>query len=96
MANGHRGRVKESIVESDTRLMDTNGARLLQARIRAGVRVGTRIELVRDAAGESGLRAGDCGIVDGIDDKGQVLVLWDRGFTLGIDPDSTPFRPLAA
>jgi hypothetical protein len=76
--------------------MDPLGARLLAARIRAGVSVGTRIELVSDAAGDPELFAGDRGVVADIDDRGLVRVVWDRGCTVEIDPDQTPFRPLAA
>jgi Domain of unknown function (DUF4314) len=76
--------------------MDPIGARLLAARIRAGVSVGTRIELVRDAEDDSGLCAGDRGIVDDIDVRGLVHVTWDRGIAVEIDPERTPFRPLAA
>jgi hypothetical protein len=77
--------------------MDPLGARLLAARIRAGVGVGTRIELVSDAVDQdSGLCAGDRGVVSAIDERGLVRVVWDRGCTLEIDPEDTPFRPLAA
>jgi hypothetical protein len=76
--------------------MDAQGARSLAARIRAGVAIGTRIELVRDAGDDSGLCAGDRGIVDTIDDRGHVVVSWDRGFASEIDPESTPIHPLAA
>jgi hypothetical protein len=76
--------------------MDPTGARILAARIKAGVSVGTRIELVRDAGDESGLCAGDRGTVEEIDVRGLVHVAWDRGFAVEIDPDQTPFRPLAA
>ena len=77
--------------------MDPFGARLLAARIKAGVAVGTRIELVSDAVGEgTELHAGDRGIVDAIDDGGLVRVIWDRGCTAAIDPELSPFRPLAA
>jgi uncharacterized protein DUF4314 len=75
--------------------MDPLGARLLAARIRAGVSVGTRIELVRDDTA-AGVSQGDRGVVDGIDDAGNVSVLLDRGSVVQIDPDNTPFRPLAA
>jgi hypothetical protein len=75
--------------------MDPAGARLLAARIRAGVSVGTRIELVRDDQA-SGVTQGDRGIVDEIDDSGNVSVVLDRGCVVHIDPDKTPFRPLAA
>jgi hypothetical protein len=76
--------------------MDPQGARHLLARIRAGVSVGSRIELVGDADVESGLCAGDRGVVNKIDETGHLIVLWDRGFAFEIDPEDTPFRPLAA
>jgi hypothetical protein len=76
--------------------MDPLGARLLAARIKAGVSVGTRIELVSDAAESAELCAGDRGVVQEIDDRGRVRVSWDRGCTVEIDPDDTPFRPVAA
>jgi hypothetical protein len=47
--------------------MDTQGARLLAARIRAGVAIGARIELVETPRDDSGLCAGDRGFVDQID-----------------------------
>ena len=76
--------------------MDPLGARLLAARIRAGVSVGTRIELLDGTTDESGLCAGDRGVVRDIDDRGLVKVVWDRGCTVDIDPEQTPFRSLAA
>ncbi len=77
-------------------IMDANGARLLAARIRAGVAIGARIELVKDASDDSGLCAGDRGVVDQIDERGYVFVSWDRGFASEIDPESTPIHQLAA
>ena len=76
--------------------MDANGARLLAARIRAGVAVGSRIELVGPPTDDSGLCAGDRGVVDEIDERGFVFVSWDRGFASEIDPEHTPIQPLAA
>lgn len=76
--------------------MDANGARLLAARIRAGVAVGARVELVTAPADDSGLCAGDRGIVDQIDERGYVFVSWDRGFATEIDPESTRIQTLAA
>jgi Domain of unknown function (DUF4314) len=76
--------------------MDTQGARLLAARIRAGVAVGARVELVEDPRDNSGLSAGDRGVVDQIDEQGRVVVTWDRGFATEIDPGSTPILTLAA
>ncbi len=76
--------------------MDATGARLLAARIKAGVSVGTRIELVDDDDGPSGLCAGDRGVVDDINERGLVRVIWDRGMVVDIAPEHTHFRPLAA
>ena len=76
--------------------MDTRGARFLAARIRAGVRVGSRIELVSVGDAASGLRVGDLGVVREIADDGRVVVSWDRGFALEIDPDVNRYRPLEA
>ena len=50
--------------------MDASGARLLAARIAAGVRIGSRIELVADC--ETDLRAGDRGVVREIESGGDV------------------------
>jgi hypothetical protein len=90
------GRVKPDAIETDIPRMDTQGARLLAARIRAGVAVGARIELVEAPKDDSGLIAGDRGVVDQIDDQGRVVVTWDRGFATEIDPGSTPILTLAA
>jgi Domain of unknown function (DUF4314) len=77
-------------------LMDAQGARLLAARIRAGVAIGARIELVEAPRDDSGLCAGDRGVVDQIDEDGHVFVTWDRGFASEIDPGDTPIHTLAA
>lgn len=82
--------------EADSAVMDANGARLLAARIRAGVSVGSRIELTCDLDGEHGLRAGDRGVVHAIGEQGRIVVQWDRGFALEIDPGSASFHRLAA
>jgi hypothetical protein len=74
--------------------MDSMGARHLAARLRAGVSVGTRIVLDGDDKA-SGLRAGDRGVVCEITLDG-VVVQWDRGFSLSVDPQTMPYRPLAA
>jgi hypothetical protein len=74
--------------------MDTTGARFLAARLRAGVPVGTTIVLEQDDS-DAGLLAGDRGVVDEITPEG-VVVDWDRGFRLRIDPGSTPFHALEA
>ncbi len=72
--------------------MDASGARLLAARIAAGVRIGSRIELTAD--GESDLRAGDRGVVRDIQAGGAVIVEWERGFNSAIDPRRTTYRAL--
>ena len=89
-------RVKDRGLETDMHPMDPHGAKLLAARIRAGVSIGTRIELVGDLDEDSGLCAGDRGVVRDIGDSGLVVVNWDRGFTVEIDPERVQFRPLAA
>ena len=68
----------------------------LAARIRAGVAVGSRIEVVGAPTGESGLCTGDRGVVDEIDERGHLQVSWDRGFVSLIDPASMPVQALAA
>ncbi len=73
--------------------MDASGARLLAARIAAGVRIGSRIELITDS--ETDLRAGDRGVVRGIDSGGDVVVEWERGIHSSINPRDTAFRAVA-
>jgi hypothetical protein len=75
-------------------LMDTIGARHLAARLRARVSVGTTIVLDCDAS-ESGLLAGDRGVVEQITPEG-VVVEWERGFSLEIDPERMPYHALRA
>ena len=70
--------------------MDSLGARHLTARLQAGVRVGTEIELDCDDV-KSGLRTGDRGIVSSIMLDG-VVIEWDKGFTLQIDPTAMPYH----
>ena len=74
--------------------VDTIGARHLHARLRAGVSVGTTIVLERDDV-DSGLRAGDRGVVSEITPDG-VAVEWERGFSLVIDPVAMPYSALVA
>ena len=76
--------------------MDVQGARLLAARIRAGVRIGSHIEFIGTASPDDRLRPGDRGVVKEIADSGDILVAWERGFASSIDPDTTPFQRLAA
>jgi hypothetical protein len=76
--------------------MDAIGARLLAARIAAGVRIGSVIELMDDSESDPDLRAGDRGIVRGIEAGGAVVVEWDRGFESAIDPRRSAYRSLPA
>ena len=73
--------------------MDVRGAGQLAARIKAGVRIGARVELVSDAP-DPRLQPGDVGSVVGIDDDGRLRVRWDRGLTLEVD--GAPLRQLPA
>ena len=74
--------------------VDTLGARHLAARLRARVGVGTTIVLEADDR-DSGLVVGDRGIVSEITPEG-VVVQWEKGFFLQIDPDSLPYHALEA
>jgi hypothetical protein len=74
--------------------MDAMGARLLAARIAAGVRIGSVIELV--SVTDTDLRAGDRGVVRGIEAGGTVVVEWERGFNRAIDPRHASYRALPA
>jgi len=69
---------------------------MVAARIRAGVRIGARIELVSVGDASSGLTVGDCGVVREISEDGAVVVAWDRGFALRIDPDVCRYRVAVA
>jgi hypothetical protein len=76
--------------------MDSRSARMLVGRIRAGVRIGTTIELLADGGPGSDLKAGDIGVIDGLSAEGNLLVSWNQGFRRELDPGATPFRALAA
>jgi hypothetical protein len=73
--------------------MDVRGAGHLAARIKAGVRIGARVELVSEPP-DPRLQPGDAGSVVGIDEKGMLRVRWDRGLTLDIE--RAPLRLLPA
>ena len=74
--------------------MDAKAAQLLAARIRAGVPIGSTIELVDDVGDD--LHAGDRGVVRDINIDGVILVRWESGLTSELDPDEASFRKLAA
>ena len=77
--------------------MDVLGAQLLAARIRAGVRIGSRIELVGTVSSDSRLAAGDRGEVRGFTPEGYIIVEFEDQFhPVEIDPELTRYRHLAA
>jgi hypothetical protein len=76
--------------------MDAVGALLLAARIAAGVRIGSVIELMSDSDCDPDLRAGDRGVVRGIEAGGAVVVEWERGFESAIEPSHSAYRSLPA
>jgi hypothetical protein len=67
---------------------------MLAARIRAGVRIGSMIEFT--GCSHAQLLPGDRGVVRDISETGDIIVSWERGFALQIDPDTTPFRSVPA
>ena len=77
-------------------LMDTAGARVLAARLAAGVRAGSTIQLLSDAADGLPPRTGDIGTVLDPQEDGTVLVQWEGGFTSSIHPARVSYRLLAA
>jgi hypothetical protein len=72
--------------------VDSIGAQHLAARLRARASVGKKVVLDQDVP-DSGLWAGDCGVVREITPDG-VTIEWDRGFSLCVDPDATAYQPL--
>jgi hypothetical protein len=75
--------------------MDANGARQLAARLQAGVRVGDEVEVVSGVPADADLHAGDRGVVQEITVEGRILVAWERGFDLAVDPWLTSLRVAA-
>lgn len=73
--------------------MDALGAIQLAARIKAGVKVGATIEVVHDSS-DGRLQPGERGVVRAISPDG-VLVVFERGFALEIDPELTLYRVAA-
>jgi hypothetical protein len=73
--------------------MDANGARYLAARIKAGVGIGTRVELVSEGV-DARLAAGDRGVVVRLDETGRVLVRWDGGALVELESPGSALRAL--
>lgn len=53
---------------------------------------GTRIELIRMDDPWTGLRAGDRGTVQMVDDAGTIHMRWDSGSSLGLIPGEDEFK----
>lgn len=52
---------------------------------------GTRVRLIYLDAPYSFLRRGDLGIVTGVDDTGQINVIWERGVVFPLIPGEDKF-----
>ena len=63
-------------------------------KIRTKYPEGTRIELIRMDDPYSGLRPGDRGTVQYVDDAGTVHMKWDKGSGLGLIPGIDDFLPI--
>ncbi len=74
--------------------MDVAGARILAARIRAGVRIGEIIELAQESSTKPDLKRGDHGRVVGLTPQGNMLVKWNGGPSEEFDPTSESFTPV--
>ena len=74
--------------------MDVTGARILAARLEAGVGIGTMIELTSDSAEDSRLVPGDRGVVDELKQNGNIVVRWESGLKKEIHPSSSTYRAL--
>ena len=61
-------------------------------RIRAAYPAGTRIVLIDMDDAYTRLRPGDQGTVLGVDDAGQIMMLWDSGSRLSLIPGVDSFR----
>ena len=66
--------------------MDSLGATMLAARIRARGRIGQTIELLSDSTEHPTLKRGALGLVSGFSRDGNVVVTWDDGVIAILDP----------
>ena len=71
---------------ADVGYMDSLGATMLAARIRARVRIGQTIELLSDSTEHTNLKRGALGLVSGFSRDGKVVVNWDDGLVAILDP----------
>lgn len=74
--------------------MDVLGASMLSARIRAGVRIGQMIELLRDSATDPQLKRGALGLVTGFTASGKILVKWSGSPATELDPATESYEPI--
>ena len=61
--------------------------------MRARYPQGTRLELI-SMEGENDMPKGLKGTVDFIDDSGQILMTWDNGRTLALNPEIDHYRKI--
>ena len=78
--------LKFFVAAADVGHMDSLGATMLAARIRARVRIGQTIELLSDSTEHSNLKRGALGLVSGFSRDGKVVVTWDDGLVAILDP----------
>jgi len=74
--------------------MDVLGASVLAARIRAGVRIGQMVELLRDSDTDGHRERGDLGLVTGFTVDGSVVVKWGGGAVSILDPAVDSYKAL--
>ena len=67
---------------------------MLAARIRAGVRIGQMIELLRDSTTNVQLKRGDSGLVVGFTTDGNIVVKWAGGHVVDLDPATESYQAL--
>lgn len=75
--------------------MDSLGATMLAARIRARVRIGQTIELLSDSTEHPTLKRGALGLVSGFSRDGNVVVTWDDGVIAILDPSLESYERIA-
>jgi len=76
--------------------MDSLGATMLAARIRARVRIGQTIELLSDSTEHPTLKRGALGLVSGFSRDGNVVVTWDDGVIAILDPSLESYERIAS
>lgn len=62
------------------------------SRLRTQYPAGTRLELIEMDDPYSHPKPGDQGIVQGVDDMGQIMMRWDNGSSLSLVPGFDKFK----